>query len=173
VPALRAAHARLGSAALALVVAAAVAIGHAATVGRTRPLVEVMAIAAVGLLVAALAGAGDLLWPALLVLGIECAVSATGQHPSTPGIVASAAAVLVVGELASWSLGLRAVALLDRRIVARRAVAVGLTALGACVLALAVLAAPTLSLGGLAAAAVGVAATVALVAVVAAGTRTR
>jgi hypothetical protein len=167
VPAVRAAHARVGSALLAACVALALAVGHAVTVGRARGLVEVMAIAAVGLFVGALAGVGDLLWPALLLLASECVVSATGSHPSTPGVVASAVGLLVVGELASWSLGLRAVALLDGRIVVRRAVAIGLTAVGASALAGIVLAAPALSLGGLASAAVGVAAAVTLVATVA------
>jgi hypothetical protein len=152
---------------LAACAAAALAIGHAVTVGRARGLVEVLAIAAVGLLVGALAGADDVLWPALLLLASECAVSATGAHPSTPGIVASAAGLLLVGELASWSLGLRAVVLLDGWIVARRALAIGLTTVGACALAGVVLAAPALSLGGLASAAVGVAAAATLVATIA------
>ncbi len=109
-----------------------------------------------------------LLGGALGLLGAQIVVLDALAARSPVVLVLCAAALLTLGELASLSVGLRAVELVDRAVVRRRCAYLGAVAAGAGAAAgLVELASRIAIRGGLLAGAIGVGATVALLALVA------
>lgn len=141
---------------------AAYPVPHA---GRLAPLI--VALAVIGLLcvlAAALAG-GRLAGAALFSLATEYAVAEVTGRVATASVIGYAVGLIIVSELLLWSARLPRAGVADRAVVSGQLMM--LTAIGAAaaVLALAVLAAAGLRLpGALAAALLGSAAAVALLA---------
>jgi hypothetical protein len=115
-------------------------------------------------LAVALSGRQRLLGGALAALGAQIITLEELRAPAGAVLVLYAAGLLLLGELASFAISLRAVELVARRVVRRRSAYLAAVAAGAAAVAAAVLLAARIAIGGgLASAALGVGAIVVLI----------
>jgi hypothetical protein len=149
------------SATLALVLAAALAVYPALATPRLQILEVALGAVGVLALAVALTRSSHALGAALLALAGAVIVLELVRSRSLTLLVAYAAALITLGELSAFSTSLRAVELVDRVVVRRRAARLALIALGGlAVSALAALASRIAIGGGLSAGALGVIAAV-------------
>jgi hypothetical protein len=149
------------SAALALVLAAVLAAYPVLATPRLQILEIVLGAVGVVSLAVTLTRSSHALGVALLALAGAVIVLELVRSRSLTVLVAYAAALITLGELSAFSASLRAVELVDRVVVRRRAGYLALVALGAvAVSAIAALASQIAIGGGLSAGAVGVIAAV-------------
>jgi hypothetical protein len=134
------------------------------------------ALAGLGLAALAVTLVGDrrVLAGAIVAFAAEMVALDAIRSSSTLALALYGAGLLGLGELASFSVGLRAVERVERAVLARRSAAIVLAAVGAlAVAALVGLASHAAVGGGLGAGALGVAATVAAIGLVAVLARSR
>jgi hypothetical protein len=139
---------------------------------RLRPLEAALGVAAVVALGVALGGRQRLLGVALAALAGQVVALEELRPPAGAVLVLCAAGLLLLGELASFAISLRAVELVARRVVRRRGAYLAAVAAGGAAAAAAVLLAARIAIGGgLASAALGVGAIVVLIGATSALTR--
>lgn len=148
---------------LALALGAALAAYPALSADRAAEAVGLLGAAGAAAVALTLAGGIRLLPLPLLLLAAELELQDVLEPVPHVVLPLYAAGLLLLGELVSWSLGLRAVTAIDRAVVTARIRFLLATAIGAAAVAAVAVAASTVHLaGGLGDAATGIAATVLL-----------
>jgi hypothetical protein len=172
IPALRASRVRAVAALAALAGGGALGAYAIATAGARAEAVDPLSVGGLVLLVAALVWSTRALAWALLAFGAAYVVGVVLADGAAATSIPYGGGLLLVGELAAWSVTLRAVERVERRVVTRKAGVLAATGAGGAGAAALALGAARISVGGgLGTVALGLAATVAAIGVVAAAAR--